>query len=178
VTPQSFGRQLRRLRETRHVTLQQVAARTKVAVSFLESLESGECGRWPGGIYGRGYVRAYADAIGVDPEEVVVAFAECYPAFAPDAIPDPAAPADEAAHTPIEKMKAAVAAWFRAPHRDPVPAMSRPSTKPSRDVDRPAERPSRKRQDDDSAGAGPRDGSGPRVHRFHRAGDVRGRIDG
>jgi len=112
VTPQSFGRQLRKLREQRRITLEQIAKRTKVSMNLLRSLENGECKGWPGGIYSRGYVRAYATAIGVDPEAVVEAFAECYPAFAPDAVADKPAQAD-APQTPIEKIKAAFAAWFQ-----------------------------------------------------------------
>ena len=84
-----------------------------MSVNLLRSLESGGCEGWPGGIYSRGYVRGYAEAIGVDPEEVVAAFAECYPAFAPDAVPDIPVQPEEASPTPIERIKAALAAWFR-----------------------------------------------------------------
>lgn len=113
MTPQAFGQQLRRHREKRRITLPQIADRTKVSVSFLRSLEEGDCARWPGGIYSRGFVRAYAAAIGFDPEEAVATFAECYPAFAADVFPEPAAEASDAPQTPMEKVKAAVAAWFR-----------------------------------------------------------------
>jgi cytoskeletal protein RodZ len=113
VTPQSFGRQLRTLREQRRVTLEWISAKTKVSVALLRSLESGGCEGWPGGIYSRGYVRSYAEAIGVDPEHVVTAFVECYPAFAPDAVPDKPVEPEEAPPTPVERIKAALAAWFR-----------------------------------------------------------------
>ena len=113
MTPQSFGRQLRTLREQRRVTLERISAKTKVSVALLRSLESGGCEGWPGGIYSRGYVRSYAEAIGVDPEQVVAAFVECYPAFAPDAVPAIPFQPEEPAPGPIERIKAALAAWFR-----------------------------------------------------------------
>lgn len=86
-------------------------------MSLLRSLEGGGCEGWPGGIYSRGYVRGYAEAIGVDPEAVVTAFAECYPAFAPDppVIDKPVLPVEpqQAPQTMAEKVKAVLTAWFR-----------------------------------------------------------------
>jgi cytoskeletal protein RodZ len=114
VTPRSFGGQLRKLREHRRVTLELVAKRTKVSMALLRSLESGGCEGWPGGIYSRGYVRAYAEAIGVDPEHVVAAFVECYPAFAPAPVAPPATEVEAQPRPPLERVKAAVTGWFRA----------------------------------------------------------------
>jgi cytoskeletal protein RodZ len=113
VTPQAFGEKLRRHREKRRITLHEIARQTKVSAGLFESLENGECARWPGGIYGRGFVRAYATAIGLDPEQVVAVFGECYPQFASDAAADPAPDAEEAPPTALAKLKGAVAAWFR-----------------------------------------------------------------
>ena len=112
MTPQAFGEKLRREREKKHITLDQLAARTKVAASLLRSLEAGECTRWPGGIYSRGFVRAYAEGIGMDPEQTVAIFVECYPGFAPAADPVQEPPADERPQTPLEKLKSVVAALF------------------------------------------------------------------
>ena len=113
MTPQAFGQKLRREREKKRITLDHLANRTKVAASLLRSLEAGDCSRWPGGIYSRGYVRAYAAAVGLDPEHTVSMFVECYPAFAPVVDPVPEAPADEGPQTPLDKLKSAVAALFR-----------------------------------------------------------------
>ena len=112
MTPQAFGQQLRRQREERGITLPQVAERTKVPLRLLRSLEEGKCFRWPGGIYSRGYVRAYALTIAMDPEETVSTFTRCYPEFAPEGAPAPpeAMPAVE---TTIERLKDAVAALAR-----------------------------------------------------------------
>jgi cytoskeletal protein RodZ len=113
VTPQAFGQKLRREREKKRITLDQLAARTKVAASLLRSLEAGDCARWPGGIYSRGFVRAYAEGTGMDPDHTVSMFVECYPEFAPEADPLQEAPAGDDPQTLREKLKAAVTALFR-----------------------------------------------------------------
>lgn len=109
MTPQTFGEKLRREREKRRITLQQLATRTKISANLLKSLEQGDCARWPGGIYSRAFVRAYAQAIGLDPEETVALFAECYPAFAaqPDPVEEP-----QPDETALEKVRAVIAALF------------------------------------------------------------------
>jgi cytoskeletal protein RodZ len=114
VTRQTFGQQLRRHRDKRRISLQTVAAETKVSAGFYKALENGECDRWPGGIYSRGFVRAYATAIGLDPEETVTRFAECYPEFAPVPVPDPAADPAPPAQTMLEKLKAVVLEFARS----------------------------------------------------------------
>ncbi len=81
----AFGERLRRQREKQHVTLEQIAASTKVAASLFAGLEKGNCSRWPGGMYNRAFIRAYAAAVRLDPDEVAAEFAEYY-----NAVPEPA----------------------------------------------------------------------------------------
>jgi len=113
VTPQALGQKLRREREKKRITLDQLAERTKVAASLLRSLEGGECARWPGGIYSRGFVRAYAEAVGMDPEHTVNLFVECYPEFAAVVDPTPETPEVEGPQTLLERVKSAVAEFFK-----------------------------------------------------------------
>jgi transcriptional regulator with XRE-family HTH domain len=61
---------LRRHRERRGVTLNVVAEQTKIGASLLAALERGDCSKWPGGIYSRAWIRAYATAIGLDPDDI------------------------------------------------------------------------------------------------------------
>lgn len=96
MSPQDLGEKLRRCRERRSVSLETIAAATKINRRLFAQLEEGDCSRWPAGIYSRAYVRAYASAVGLDPEEVVAEFADCYPAVAwPEGRPgvEPAEPA-------------------------------------------------------------------------------------
>ena len=69
--PRSFGAWLHRERERRGVALRTIADRTKIGMRLLESLERGDLTRWPGGIYRRAFVRAYAGAVGLDADLVV-----------------------------------------------------------------------------------------------------------
>jgi cytoskeletal protein RodZ len=74
----AFGERLRRQREKQQVTLDQIAASTKVAASLFAGLEKGDCSRWPGGMYNRSFIRGYAAAVRLDPDETAAEFAECY----------------------------------------------------------------------------------------------------
>src|SRR5688500_18967442 len=74
-----FGAQLRQHREQQNVSLTTVADKTKIKASLLEALERDDISHWPPGIFRRAYVRAYAGAIGLDPEIVIREFLEVYP---------------------------------------------------------------------------------------------------
>lgn len=76
---QSFGARLRLQRERQQVALTAIAAETKIKVSLLDALERDDISRWPEGIFRRAYVRAYARAIGLDPDAVVREFLELHP---------------------------------------------------------------------------------------------------
>lgn len=70
----SFGEELRRERELRQITLREISESTKISLRHLEALERNEFGGLPGGVFNRGFVRAYAEFIGVDPEAMVNAY--------------------------------------------------------------------------------------------------------
>ena len=75
----SFGARLRLQRERQQVSLRDFAGQTKIQLSLVEGLERDDVSHWPGGIFRRAYVRAYARAIGLDPEAVLREFLELYP---------------------------------------------------------------------------------------------------
>jgi hypothetical protein len=75
----TFGARLRAQREHQHVALTTIAEETKISVALLEGLERDDLSRWPGGLFRRAYVRAYAQKIGLDPEQVVREFADAHP---------------------------------------------------------------------------------------------------
>ena len=80
-----FGAKLRTAREDRGVSLRQIAESTKISVATLEALESNDLEFLPGGIFTRSFVRNYASAVGLDPEESVREFlaqASAEPMFA------------------------------------------------------------------------------------------------
>lgn len=94
----AFGDRLRRQRQRKNLSLTEIAAITKVGASHFAALERGDCSRWPGGVYNRAFIRAYAQAIGLDPDETTAEFAECHEPPPALASPDPAA--ESAGDTP------------------------------------------------------------------------------
>lgn len=76
---ESLGTRLRRQRETQHVTLESLAAATKISSSLFQALERDDVTAWPSGIYRRAFIRTYAEAIGLDPDSVCREFLEQFP---------------------------------------------------------------------------------------------------
>jgi hypothetical protein len=70
-TDRSIGRYLASQRKLRGITLDELAARTKIPRRNLERLESGAFDAKPDGFV-RGFVRTVADALGLDPQEAVM----------------------------------------------------------------------------------------------------------
>jgi hypothetical protein len=70
---------MREQRERQQVALSTIAEQTKIKVSLLEALEHDDVSRWPSGIFRRAFVRAYAHAIGLEPDIVLREFLEIYP---------------------------------------------------------------------------------------------------
>jgi cytoskeletal protein RodZ len=80
----TFGPRLRQERERRQISLASIASNTKISQSLLEGLERDDVRRWPSGIFRRAFVRSYANAIGMDADDIWREFAERFP--------DPATP--------------------------------------------------------------------------------------
>jgi transcriptional regulator with XRE-family HTH domain len=76
---EAFGPNLRRIRVQRGISLDQIAAATKVSQDLWSGLERNDLSRWPTGIYARAYVRAYALQLGVDAETTVDDFCRFFP---------------------------------------------------------------------------------------------------
>jgi len=87
----TFGPRLRQERERRQISLASIAANTKINQSLLAALERDDVSRWPSGIFRRAFVRSYATAIGMNPDEVWKEFG--------DRFPDPNPPVDAAGDT-------------------------------------------------------------------------------
>jgi len=71
---------LRRARQARGLTLQDVAAVTKLSPRMLNKIELGDFEALPPGVTGRSHVRAYAAAVGLDPDDVLKRLADLLPA--------------------------------------------------------------------------------------------------
>jgi cytoskeletal protein RodZ len=72
----AFSTWLARERELRGVGRDAVLRATRLAPAVVEALEAGEPDRLPPRAYLVGYLRAYAAAVGLDPDEVVLRYEE------------------------------------------------------------------------------------------------------
>ncbi len=70
----SFGENLRQARTARNITLQEIAASTKISSRALQALEDEHFEQLPGGIFNKGFVRAYARYVGLDEEKTLAEY--------------------------------------------------------------------------------------------------------
>ncbi len=68
---ESFGARLKHERERQKITLDDVAIATKIGTRMLKALEEEQFDQLPGGIFNKGFVRAYARHLGIDEEQAV-----------------------------------------------------------------------------------------------------------
>lgn len=71
-----FGRYLTQQRELRGLSRDDVSKATKISPGMLAALEEGRSERLPGRVFLLNYIRAYAQAIGLEPDEAVLRFDE------------------------------------------------------------------------------------------------------
>ena len=76
---ETFGPSLKQRRESQGLALKAIADTTKIQESLLAALERGDVSRWPSGIVRRGFIRAYAAAVGISPELLVAEFSRLFP---------------------------------------------------------------------------------------------------
>ena len=73
-----FGKTLRTAREAKGLTPGQIAERTHMLVQTVEGLEREDFSKIVAPIYGRGFVKLYCEAVGLEPKPLVDAFMEIY----------------------------------------------------------------------------------------------------
>src|SRR5918994_4407744 len=88
--------QLRRARERAGLSIEDISSRTKIQIPLLEAIERGDFERVPGGLFVRGFLRAYAREVGLDPEMVVADYLDQY---------EPQIVLAEAAEQPIAEVR-------------------------------------------------------------------------
>lgn len=68
---ETVGTLLKTRREARGMTLLEVSRITRLSISHLEAIEEGRLDELPGEVFARGFIRSYAQAVGVAPGEMV-----------------------------------------------------------------------------------------------------------
>ena len=70
----NFGASFKKARESKGISLEQIANQTRISTRFLAAIENEDFQALPGGIFNRGFVRAFAEVVGLDPEEAVAGY--------------------------------------------------------------------------------------------------------
>jgi cytoskeleton protein RodZ len=70
----SFGEKLKKEREKRKISLEQISLSTKIGTRMLQALEEDKFNQLPGGIFNKGFVRAYARCVGLDEDQTVAEY--------------------------------------------------------------------------------------------------------
>ena len=75
---EAFIARLRRHRERNQISVEEIAAVTRMKGELLEAFERGDLSNWPRGLYARAWVRAYASVVGLDPLDTVDEFCRLF----------------------------------------------------------------------------------------------------
>ena len=118
----SFGETLRNAREAKGLTCSQVAAQTHMLVQIVEEMEREDFHRIPAPIYGRGFVRLFADCVGLDSVPLVREFMDIYNGRRKPAPSIREVPPDPTPPPPVRPV------W--QPPSAPVPAPEPPAPEP------------------------------------------------
>jgi transcriptional regulator with XRE-family HTH domain len=69
-----FGKTLRTAREAKGITISQIAEKTHMLVQIVEGLENENFEKIAAPIYGRGFVKLYCEAVGLNPKPMIEEF--------------------------------------------------------------------------------------------------------
>jgi cytoskeleton protein RodZ len=72
----SLGQELKRAREERGITIQDISNATHVGMRFLHAIENDTFDVLPGGVFNRAFVRKFAKQVGYDEEQAVRIYEE------------------------------------------------------------------------------------------------------
>jgi cytoskeletal protein RodZ len=84
-----LGELLRKARDQRGLTLDDIQETTKIRKRYLEAIESGDHRVLPGPFYVRAFVKNYSEAVGLDPDEVLRLYQHEVPAAPVEQISEP-----------------------------------------------------------------------------------------
>ena len=76
-----IGEFFKQVRETKGLTIDEVAAKTRIRTDFVKALEDGNFAKLPDQVFARGFVRSYARSLGLDEEDAIHRFAQSAGAY-------------------------------------------------------------------------------------------------
>jgi cytoskeletal protein RodZ len=66
-----FGDRFKKARQSQGISLDQIAFETRIGIRFLQAIENEDFHLLPGGIFNRGFIRSYAERVGLDSDQMV-----------------------------------------------------------------------------------------------------------
>src|SRR6476469_10662586 len=78
---ESVGEFFKQVRETKGLTVDEVASKTRIRTDFVKALEEGNFAKLPDQVFARGFVRSYARSLGLDEEDAIHRFIQSAGAF-------------------------------------------------------------------------------------------------
>jgi len=78
---ESIGDFFKQVRETKGLTVEEVASKTRIRADFVKALEEGNFAKLPDQVFARGFVRSYARSLGLDEEDAIHRFIQSAGAF-------------------------------------------------------------------------------------------------
>ena len=78
---ESVGEFFKQVRETKGLTIDEVASKTRIRTDFLKALEDGNFAILPDQVFAKGFVRTYARSLGLDEEDAMHRFTQSAGAF-------------------------------------------------------------------------------------------------
>ena len=78
---ESIGEFFRQVRETKGLTIDEVASKTRIRTDFVKALEDGNFAKLPDQVFARGFVRSYARSLGLDEDDAIHRFTQSAGAF-------------------------------------------------------------------------------------------------
>src|SRR5574341_635431 len=78
---ESIGEFFKQVRETKGLTVDEVASKTRIRTDFVKALEEGNFAKLPDQVFARGFVRSYARSLGLDEEDAIHRFTQSAGAF-------------------------------------------------------------------------------------------------
>jgi len=85
----TFGERLKRERELREISLEELSKSTRISSRFLDALENESWEKLPGGVFGHGFVRTIARYLGLDEEALLAEYDLARADKLPPSLPKP-----------------------------------------------------------------------------------------
>jgi cytoskeletal protein RodZ len=78
---ESIGEFFKQVRETKGLTIDEVASKTRIRTDFVKALEDGNFAKLPDQVFARGFVRSYARSLGLDEDDAIHRFTQSAGAY-------------------------------------------------------------------------------------------------